>query len=96
MAPELQHLPSLFETLGRTIYAKVTGHIGAGEGDEWCEEIMDQAFKLGLAKREIYDPETHGQNIGAEPGEDVIWTWGFLPKDWQTQPAEPTPLPADH
>lgn len=79
-----EDLFSLFEMLGRSIYAKVTGHVGCGEGDEWCEEVMEEAEKLGLARREVFDPEIHGHEIDAEPGEDVIWTWAFLPEGWQT------------
>jgi len=83
-AIETTALFSLFEMLGRTIYAKVTGHVGCGEADEWCEEVMEEAEKIGLARREVFDPEIHGHEIDAEPGEDVIWTWGFLPEGWQT------------
>ncbi len=75
---------TLFEQLGRAVLAKVTNHVGCGEGDEWCDEVMEEARKLGLCARETYDPEVHGHDIDAEPGEDIIWTWRFLPDDWRS------------
>jgi hypothetical protein len=72
-----------FEELGRWIYAKVTDHVASGEGDEWCEEVMERAHKLGLALWETYEPEKHG-SMDAEAGEDFIWWWGHLPVGWQS------------
>ena len=81
-APEVGY-HALFAILGRRLYAKITSHVGDGECDEWCEEVMEMAAEIGLAKREIYDPEIHG-SIDAEPGADTIWTWRHLPDGWQT------------
>ena len=69
--------------LGRIIFTKVTEMVQEDQADEVCEEIMEHAEKLGLAKLELFDPEIHGHDINAEPGEDIIWTWHFLPKNWQ-------------
>lgn len=72
-----------FSLLGRAILAKVTGHVGCGEGDEWCDEVMEEAKKLGLVRYEPYNPEVHGEGEWIE-GRDFIWWWGFLPQGWQT------------
>jgi len=76
-------LVQLFEMLGRTIYAKVTGHVGCGEADEWCEEVMEEAAKIGLCERVPYNPDLHGE-MDCEPEMASIWWWGFLPEGWQT------------
>lgn len=77
------NLPTLFSDFGRRLFAKITEHTAAGECDEWCEEAMELATKLGLARQETYDPELHG-SIDAEPGSSLIWTWRHLPAGWRT------------
>ena len=43
-------------------------------GEEWSDDIMPLAVEAGLAERAPYDPMEHGQDIEAEPG-DEIWVW---------------------
>lgn len=81
---ERDALAVAFEMFGRAIFSKVTGHIGSGEGDEWCHEVMEDATKLGLCHRVPYDPDLHGE-MEFVPHEDYIWWWGFLPDGWQTK-----------
>ena len=45
---------------------------------------MEMAAEIGLARRELYNPEIHG-SIDAEPGESTIWTWRHLPDGWKTE-----------
>ena len=42
-------------------------------GNEVSEDIMPIFVKHGLAERVLYDSEKHGEDIDAEPGEDMIW-----------------------
>lgn len=74
----------LFAILGRRLYASITSHVADGECDEWCEDVMEMATEIGLAKREQYDPEIHG-SIDAEPGVSTIWTWRHLSGGWKTE-----------
>lgn len=48
-----------------------------GDWDEWSEEVMELAEKLGVGnvRRVAYDPAVHGEGIEAEAG-DLIWWWG--------------------
>jgi len=43
-------------------------------GDEWSLDICPIMAKYGLLVREPYDPEVHGEDVGAEPGEEI---WAF-------------------
>ena len=42
---------------------------------EAVEEVMEIAASLGMAKQVAYNPETHGEIDGAQPG-NLIWWWG--------------------
>mgnify|MGYP005614739943 CR=1 FL=1 len=49
-------------------------------GGDFCNEevsevILPMAAEAGLCSRVEYDPELHGKNLEAEPG-DEIWWWG--------------------
>lgn len=44
-------------------------------GCEISEDILPLAAEAGLCCRVPYDPELHGEDIDAEPG-DEIWWWG--------------------
>ena len=48
-------------------------------GDELSEDILPMAQAAGLCCRVEYNPETHGEGIEADPG-DEIWWWGDF--DW--------------
>ena len=50
------------------------------KGDDFCgeeisEDVLPLAQAAGLCCRVEYDPEIHGENIEADPG-DKIWWWG--------------------
>jgi hypothetical protein len=43
-------------------------------GEEWSVEVCPILLKHGFVAREPYDPEVHGEDVEAEPGE-AIWTF---------------------
>ena len=50
------------------------------KGGDYCwqpesEDILPLAEKAGLCRRVKYDPDLHGEDMEADPG-DVIWFWG--------------------
>lgn len=79
-----------FASLGRYIFDKVTDHVACGECDEWCEEAMTHAEKLGLALREYWNPEKHS-HIDGSPG-TWVWTWKHLPDNWREEIPSPSTL----
>lgn len=63
-----------FAKLGYEMYRRVTSAVAEANGDEWCDQIMEEAERIGLARKEQYDPEVHGDGVNAERG-DIIWFW---------------------
>lgn len=52
--------------------------------EEISEDILPLAQSSGLCCRVKYDPGIHGQNIYADPG-DEIWWWGDKPETDQEE-----------
>ena len=63
-----------YAKLGYEMYRRVTSAVAEASGDEWCDQIMEEAERIGLARKEQYDPEVHGDGVNAERG-DIIWFW---------------------
>jgi len=61
-----------FAEFGRLVFREL--HDDDFFGDEWSEKIMPLAVKAGVAERTKYDPEKHGEDVEAEPGQE-IWLW---------------------
>ena len=74
-------LMDAFCELGVWLFAKVSDHVADGECDEWCDEVMKQAVKLGLARREEWNLAQHS-HIDGDPG-DLVWSWDHLPEGWR-------------
>lgn len=55
----------------------------ACEPDSWGEsewELREEAVRLGLFRREPYDPDKHGDDCGgAEPGQEITVWYGYAP-----------------
>lgn len=59
--------------------------------DEWtlefdAEPILDTARAAGLYERILYDPVVHGEEVDAEPGEDMIYVLTPLGRRLAEQP----------
>lgn len=68
-----------FARFGEAMWRFITKKGGDFCGDELSEDILPLAQSAGLCCRVEYDPETHGEGIEADPG-DEIWWWGDF--DW--------------
>ena len=64
-----------FARFGEAMWNYITQMGGDFCGAEISEDILPLANNAGLCCRVEYDPEKHGKNIEAEPG-DEIWWWG--------------------
>jgi hypothetical protein len=62
-------------TFGKLVWDMIRKIGGEFCGDEWSEVVLPLAERAGLCNRVTYDPEKHGEEIEAEPG-DTIWWWG--------------------
>ena len=79
-AKQSRSLRSMFATFGWKLFMEITSRVADGECDEWCEDAMEKAVAIGLAKKEPYNPAIHG-DMEADAG-DAIWTWHHLPSGW--------------
>jgi hypothetical protein len=68
-----------FARFGEAMWKYITKQGGDFCGEEISEDILPLAQAAGLCSRVEYDPETHGEGIEADPG-DEIWWWGDF--DW--------------
>lgn len=75
--PQPTSLNSMFTTFGWQLFMAITNRVADGQCDEWCEDAMEKAVSIGLARKERYNPSVHG-DMEADAG-DAIWTWNHLP-----------------
>ncbi len=64
-----------YAKFGFAMWKYITKQGGDFCGEEISEDILPLAQAAGLCCRVEYDPETHGEGIEADPG-DEIWWWG--------------------
>lgn len=64
-----------FARFGVAMWNYITNLGGEFCGNEISEDILPLAQSAGLCCRVEYDPKIHGEDIEAEPG-DEIWWWG--------------------
>lgn len=64
-----------FARFGEAVWKYITKSLSGFFGVEISEDILPLAQAAGLCCRVEYDPELHGEEIDAEPG-DEIWWWG--------------------
>jgi hypothetical protein len=64
-----------FEAFGEAMWKLISRPETNFCGDEWSEEVLPLAQQAGLCERVPYDPAIHGEDIEADPG-DEIWWWG--------------------
>lgn len=76
-----------FARFGEAMWRFITKKGGDFCGDEISEDILPLAQAAGLCCRVEYDPETHGEGIEADPG-DEIWWWGDF--DWMNVKSDGT------
>lgn len=61
--------------LGLAVLVEIKEGMVDGCVDIDLYELADRAVDLNLMKRVAYDPEIHGRNVEADPG-DIIYWWG--------------------
>jgi hypothetical protein len=66
---------SKFEVFGEAMWKLISHPETNFCGDEWSEDVLPLAEAAGLCGRVKYDPAIHGEDIEADPG-DEIWWWG--------------------
>jgi hypothetical protein len=64
-----------FEVFGEAMWKLISRPETNFCGDEWSEDVLPLAHQAGLCERVLYDPAIHGEDIEADPG-DEIWWWG--------------------
>lgn len=75
-----------FARFGEAMWEYITTIGGDFCGEEISEDILPLAQAAGLCCRVEYDSEIHGENIEADPG-DEIWWWG---DSWHNVTAQPS------
>lgn len=73
-------LPETFEyrrfyCFGKAVWDHIVDNGGDFIGSEISEDILPLAESAGLCHRVKYNPRIHGEDIDADPG-DEIWWWG--------------------